>query len=217
MEEVRIDVKDPRLRIPPEIQERLQGRSEVKRYLAGDPVNTWIASLPDYQADLEDPPVHPFMDAIGEAGLCHSSGVQTTIVGGAIQGVINTPMASFFAFDEEGRIVGISVTSVRDGYPDELYREVTCAGVRRKGIGKQLDSAVIAYARELGKARIRLEPADEESRQIHTAMGFRVVDPGDALRSTYMVKDVPPAGGRRTRRRGKRTFRRKNKQWTRRR
>jgi GNAT superfamily N-acetyltransferase len=205
--EFALDVSNPSYKIPKSIRPLLTGKSEVKRYLAGDPVTSWISTLKDVRFTLNEKPIHPFLN--GLTRLCHGSWIRTTVISGAIQGVERDPAATFFVFDDAGRIVGISVTSIDPDLPDELYREVTCTGIRRKGYGKQLDAAVVAYARELGKTRIRLEPADDKSREIHTAMGFREID------RTYMVKDV--TGGRRTMRRNrKRSFLRKNKQWTRR-
>lgn len=217
-----IDVTDAIYEFPPEVKSRLVGKSEVKRYLADDPVMKWIATLPD-EYD-EDRPLHPFLDALNR--LCRGADIGTSLIRGAIRGEISIrdPSALFFAFDEYGNIVGFSVTSIDPNHSDELYREVTCTGLRRKGYGKMLDAAVIAYARELGKVRIRLKPAGAASRAIHTAMGFRDVPlpptsedvPSRAV-PNYMVKDVPPTGGRRLRRTRKRSFLRKNKQWTRRR
>ena len=199
-----LDVADDAYGIPADVKPRLQGRSEVKRYPDGDPVTRWIAGLNDF----EDP-IHPFLIAL--TNLCHGSDIRPVHIGGAIQGVERDHSATFFAFDDRGTIVGFSVTSTDPDHPDELYREVTCTGLRRQGYGKQLDAAVLAYARDLGKTRVRLEPADDNARRIHTAMGFRPID------RTYMVKEVPPSGGgRKTRRKGKRSFLRKNKQWTRR-
>lgn len=201
-----IDIDEDIYEIPEEVKSLLRGRSEVKRYLAGDPVTEWIATLPDeYDDDL---PLHPFLSAL--QGLCHGADISATIISGAIRGVERDPAATFFAFDEYGNIAGFSVTSFDSRYPDDLYREVTCTGLRRQGYGKMLDTAVLDYARSLGKLRVRLEPADTNARRIHTAMGFRPID------RTYMVKDVPPTGGRRRlRRTQKRSFLRKNKQWTR--
>lgn len=197
--------------LPPEVRTLLVGRNEVKRYLAGDPVNKWISRLPD-----EGPDVHPFLVDLG-FGLCHSSEVaSTTLISGAIKSDISERdhAATFFAFDDRGYLVGISVVSLDPNHPDEVYREITCAGIRRAGWGRRLDQAVVAYAKELGKTRIRLTPAGSSARAAHEAVGFRYIEVDDDGEES-MVKDI--SGGRRTRRRAKRTFRRKNKQWTRRR
>lgn len=208
--EYRLDVKHPRLSVPADIQTRLAGRNEVKIYEVGDPVFQWTASVPDV-FDSDDAVAHPFLNAL-KYELCYDTPFHEGVVSGAFRGVKNDPRAAFFAFDDDGMIVGFSVVSTSPMYPDDLMREVTCAGIRKKGWGTRMDSAIVNYARRMGKRRVRLYPT-EDAKPIHFAMGFRV----DPEHPSFLIKDVPPAGGRRkTRRRGKRSFRSKNKQWTRR-
>jgi hypothetical protein len=211
--EYRLNVRDPRLEVPAEIQARLSGRDEVKRYDVDDAVFQWIRSLPDAM-DGEDAngENHRFLAAL-KYDMCHAASFHEGVVSGAFRGVVNNPRAAFFVFDPEGMIVGFSVVSTTDVFPEDLFREVTCTGVRGRGLGRKLDQAVVAYARELGKTHVRLHPT-EDAKPIHIAMGFRE----DPANHRFLIKDVLPVGGKRnTRRKGKRTFRRKNKQWTRRR
>lgn len=170
----RIDVKDKEFEIPLRIRKLLKGKQEVIQYLADNPVNDWIAGLNDTANWQTGEPVHPFLIALGDLGLCQNSGIRSHyVVSHPILGESEyNHLATFFAFDEEGKIVGVSVVGETPKRPDEVYREVTCAGVRGKGYGKMLDEAVNAFAKSLGKKTIRLSPANSKARLIHSKMGF---------------------------------------------
>ncbi len=171
----RIDVKEKSFKIPLRIRKLLDGKQEVKLYAAGDSVNQWISSLNDTENWETGEPVHPFLSALGEYGLCQSSGVRSHyVITNPIIGESEnaTHLATLFAFDEDGKIVGVSVVGEEFERPEELYRHVTCTGVRGKGYGKMLDEAILRFAKEKGKRIVRLSPANLTARKIHAKMGF---------------------------------------------
>jgi hypothetical protein len=170
----RIDIKEKVFKIPLRIRKLLNGIQEVKVYLPDSPVNSWIATLNDTDDWETGEPVHPFLKSLGNLGLCQGSSIHSHyVVSHPILGESeNTHLATFFAFDEEGKIVGVSVVGENPERPDEVYREVTCAGVRGKGYGKMLDQAVNLFAKESGKKVIRLSPTNATARTIHSKMGF---------------------------------------------
>ena len=195
--EYRLDVKDPRLSVPADIQGLLVGRNEIKIYEIDDPVFKWLGTLSDAAANYEDVS-HPFLEAL-KYEVCHDSALGDAYIWAVLHGVTDDdPLAALFAFDDGGMIVGFSVVSTSKTFPSDLIREVTCTGIRRKGWGTKLDQAVLQYARRMGTRHVRLEPT-EDAKPIHLAMGFRV----DPDRPSFLIKDVPPAGGRRKTRRRK--------------
>lgn len=198
----RIDIQDKELKIPLRIRKLLVGKQEVKVYPSGNPVNDWIAGLNDTYNWETYEPIHPFLLALGDMGLCQASGVASHYV--VSQPIIgeseNTHLATFFAFDEEGKIVGVSVVGENPARPNEVYREVTCAGVRGKGYGKMLDQAINAFAKERGKTIIRLAPANATAKAIHTKMGFVENASVKNHEGTITMKKNVKGGRRKTRR-----------------
>lgn len=170
----RIDITNKRFQIPKRIRNELNGKEEVKIYTSDSLVNQWIAGLNDTANWETGEPIHPFLLALGDLGLCQGSGIRSHyVVTNPIQGESeNTHLATFFVLDEDGKIVGVSVVTENNERPEELYREVTCTGVRKKGYGKLLDEAIHRFAKEKGKKIIRLSPANSTARMIHTKMGF---------------------------------------------
>jgi hypothetical protein len=169
----RIDVKEKSFKIPLRIRKLFDGKQEVKVYPAGDPVNQWMSGLNASENWETGEPAHPFLNALGEYGLCQGSSVYSHAIITPITGESELiHLATLFAFDEEGKIVGISVVGENFERPEELYRQVTCTGVRGKGYGKMLDEAILAFAKEKGKRVIRLSPANQTARKIHSKMGF---------------------------------------------
>ncbi len=199
----RIDVKEKSFKIPLRIRKLLDGKQEVKVYPAGDPVNTWISGLDTSQNWETQEPPHPFMIALGY-GFCQGSSIDPQSLINPIVGedLETNHLATLFAFNEEGKIVGVSIVGENYERPEELYRHVTCTGVRGKGYGKMLDEAILAFAKQKGKRIVRLAPANLTARKIHAKMGFVnnvTVKNNDGI--ITMKKNVK--GGRRKTRRNK--------------
>ena len=200
----RINVKEKSFKIPLRIRKLLVGKQEVKVYPVGDPVNEWMYGLNLYEywdenSETSIPP-HPFLNAISFDGLCQGSSIHPYAMMGLLSGESELMhLATLFAFDEEGNIVGVSFVGEDLERPDELYREVTCTGVRGKGYGKMLDEAILAFAKANGKVIVRLAPANETARIIHTKMGF-VNNASVKTKGIVTMKKNVKGGRRKTRR-----------------